>query len=208
MDSAEQTADFNKNTLALTAIASLVALIGLFLNNVGIIIGAMLLSPLLGPIDSFAITPATGNFRLVLTSLKTILVFLTGIVLMAFLASFLLSFGMTLPLTPEILSRTIASPVYIIMAILLGFAVMIALSTGIPEGVAGVAVAAALLPPAVVVGICLAVYPEGAGGAMILTLENVAGLMTGSIIGAIGYRLFQEITGRGFPQKCFRQGYS
>ena len=196
IDSAELTADITTNNVALAAIASLVALIGLFLNNVGIIIGAMLLSPLLGPIDSFAISAATGNFRLVRTCLKTILIFLVGIVAIAFAASFLLSFATDLPLTPEILSRTVASPVYIIMAILLGFAVMIALSTGIPEGVAGVAVAAALLPPAVVAGIALAVYPQGAFGAMVLTLENVAGLMAGSLIGAlalqVGPRSYRE----------------
>jgi len=189
IDSAELTADITRNNVALAAIASLVALIGLFLNNVGIIIGAMLLSPLLGPIDSFAISAATGNFRLVRTCLKTILIFLVGIVAIAFAASFLLSFATDLPLTPEILSRTVASPVYIIMAILLGFAVMIALSTGIPEGVAGVAVAAALLPPAVVAGIALAVYPQGAFGAIVLTLENVAGLMAGSLIGAIALQV-------------------
>ena len=175
--------------IAMAAIASVVALIGLFLNNVGIVIGAMLLSPLLGPIDSFAISAATGNFRLVRTCLKTIVILLAGIVLIAFVASYLLSFAMDLPITAEILSRTVASPVYVIMAILLGFAVMIALSTGISENIAGVAVAAALLPPAVVTGIALAVYPQGAFGAAILTLENVAGLMAGCMIGGIALQV-------------------
>jgi uncharacterized membrane protein len=40
-----------------------------------------------------------------------------------------------------------------------------------------------------VAGISLAVYPEGAFGAMILTLENVAGLMAGSMIGAIALQV-------------------
>jgi uncharacterized hydrophobic protein (TIGR00341 family) len=189
IESAEHTADITTNMIAMAAIASVVALIGLFLDNVGIVIGAMLLSPLLGPIDSFAISAATGNFRLVRTCLKTIVILLAGIVLIAFVASYLLSFAMDLPITAEILSRTVASPVYVIMAILLGFAVMIALSTGISEGVAGVAVAAALLPPAVVTGIALAVYPQGAFGAAILTLENVAGLMAGCMIGGIALQV-------------------
>jgi len=175
--------------IAMAAIASVVALIGLFLNNVGIVIGAMLLSPLLGPIDSFAISAATGNFRLVRTCLKTIVILLAGIVLIAFVASYLLSFAMDLPITAEILSRTVASPVYVIMAILLGFAVMIALSTGISENIAGVAVAAALLPPAMITKIALAVYPQGAFGAAILTLENVAGLMAGCMIGGIALQV-------------------
>jgi len=87
------------------------------------------------------------------------------------------------------------------MAVLLGFATMIALSKGIPEGIAGVAIAAALLPPAVVTGITLALYPEGAVKAFILTLQNVVGLIAGSIIGVmflhIGPRdLFSQVQSR------------
>ncbi|HPC55039.1 MAG TPA: hypothetical protein PK679_03425 [Methanolinea sp.] len=40
--------------LTLAGVASIVGLIGLFLNNVGIIIGAMLIAPMIGPIYSFA----------------------------------------------------------------------------------------------------------------------------------------------------------
>ena len=59
------------------------------------------------------------------------------------------------------------------------------LSEGIPEGIAGVAIAAALLPPAVVTGISLALFPAGAVKAIVLTLQNVIGLIAGSIIGVI-----------------------
>jgi uncharacterized hydrophobic protein (TIGR00341 family) len=197
IESAQDSADISRDTLALAAIASLVALIGLFLNNVGIVIGAMLLAPLLGPIYSFAITTTTGNRRLVVTCLRTILIFLVAIVLIAFLTTFILSLVFDLPLTSEILSRTVPAPIYIIMAILLGFAVILALSTGIPESVAGVAVAAALLPPAAVVGISLAIHTPGAFGALILTLENVAGLMAGSVVGAMAL----QVTPRSYREK-------
>ena len=197
IESAKDSANISRNTIALAAIASMVALIGLFLNNVGIIIGAMLLAPLLGPIYAFAITTTTGNRPLVVTCLRTILIFLVAIILIAFVTTFLLSLAFDLPLTTEILSRTTPAPIYIIMAILLGFAVILALSTGISEGVAGVAVAAALLPPAAVVGISLAIYPPGAFGALILTLENIAGLIAGSVIGAMAL----QITPRSYREK-------
>jgi len=195
--SAEDSALISWDTLALAAIASLVALIGLFLNNVGIIIGAMLLAPLIGPIYAFAITTTTGNRRLVVSCLQTILIFLMAIVVIAFVTTFLLSLTFDLPLTSEILSRTVPAPIYIIMAILLGFAIILALSTGIPESVAGVAVAAALLPPAAVVGISLAIHTPGAFGALILTLENVAGLMAGSVVGAMAL----QVTPRSYREK-------
>lgn len=189
IESAEDYAKVDINTFALAAIATLVASIGLFLNNVGIIIGAMLLSPLLGPIYAFAIGTSTGNRTTLLESFKSILVFLGVIILISFSATFFLSLVIRLPLTPEILTRTIANPIFVVMAILLGFAVMVALSRGISEGIAGVAVAAALLPPAAVIGICLAIYPEGTTGSLILTFENIGGLIAGSVIGAIALQI-------------------
>ncbi len=61
--------------------------------------------------------------------------------------------------------------------------------------------AAALLPPAVVTGISIALFPEGTVKAIILTLQNVVGLIAGSIIGVmflhIGPRdLFAQIQSR------------
>lgn len=56
--------DLDANIIILTTIASFVGLIGLFLNNVGIIIGAMLIAPLLGPIFAFAISTAIGKGKM------------------------------------------------------------------------------------------------------------------------------------------------
>ncbi len=62
-----------------------------------------------------------------------------------------------LQLTPEILLRTEVSPVYELLAVLLGFASILSLSRGILESLAGVAVSASLLPPAVATGILLVI---------------------------------------------------
>jgi uncharacterized hydrophobic protein (TIGR00341 family) len=172
--------DLDKAVLA--AIAGLVALTGLFLNNVGVIIGAMLISPLLGPIYAFAINTGAGNMSQVARSVKVLAVFVGMIILISILTTAVLSLFMVLPITPEIESRMVANPVYIIMAILLGFATILALSRGIPEGVAGVAVAAALLPPAVVVGIAAVISRAGLLDALVLTLQNIFGLGLGSVL--------------------------
>jgi uncharacterized hydrophobic protein (TIGR00341 family) len=172
--------DLDKVSLA--AIAGVVALIGLFLNNLGVIIGAMLISPLLGPIYALAINTAVGNVGQVGRCVKVLLALVGMIIVFAILTTAALSSFMVLPITPEIQSRMVASPVYIVMAILLGFATILALSKGIPEGVAGVAVAAALLPPAVVVGIAAVIAQGGLLKALILTLQNIFGLGLGSIL--------------------------
>ncbi len=197
----ESSTEFDREKFILAAIAGIVAMIGLFLNNIGIIIGAMLLSPLLGPIYALAVYVAIGDMKTTLRCIEIIGLMVIMLVVIAAAASFALSFVIDLPITPEILSRTDPNAVFILMGVLLGFATMIALSEGIPEGIAGVAIAAALLPPAVVTGISIALFPEGSVKAIILTLQNVVGLIAGSIIGVmflhIGPRdLFAQIQSR------------
>lgn len=194
LESAERHTDLDTSKILLAAIAGMVALIGLFLNNVGVVIGAMLISPLLGPIYAFAVNTAVGNSRNVLNCVKILAVLLFMVIAISFAATVLLSFAIPLTITTEISSRLDANPVYILMAFLLGFATIFALSEKIPEGVAGVAVAAALLPPAVVFGISLYLVPGSAVSALTLTLQNVVGLLAGSI-GAV---LILRIRPHGF----------
>jgi len=177
--------EFDKEKFILAAIAGLVALIGLFLNNIGIIIGAMLISPLLGPIYALAVYAAIGDVKTTLRCIEIVGLMVFMLAIIAAFTSFALSFVIDLPITPEILARTDPNAVFIVMAVLLGVATMIALSEGIPEGIAGVGIAAALLPPAVVTGISVVLFPEGAIKAVILTLQNVVGLIAGSIIGVM-----------------------
>ncbi|PKG31316.1 TIGR00341 family protein, partial [Methanoregula sp.] len=185
----EDYATFDKNKVILAAIAGIVALIGLFLNNVGIIIGAMLLSPLLGPIYALAISVATGNRNATIDCVKILAVYIILLIAIAALVTLPLSYLIDLEMTPEIASRMDANSVYIVMAVLLGLATIIALARGIPEGIAGVAIAAALLPPAVVTGIALVWHPAGFLDALTLTLQNVGGLVAGSLIGVVFLKL-------------------
>ncbi len=184
--------------IALTSIAGIIALTGLFLNNVAIIIGAMLLSPLLGPIYAFAINTALGRGKDAFKSIGNLSIMILIVIVISYLATLFIDPFIELRKTSEISSRIDTGLIYVIMAILLGFASIFALSKGISEVIAGVAIAAALLPPAVVVGIAFALYPQDAIDAIILTLENVLGLMAGSlsavIILGIGPRKYYEKT--------------
>ncbi len=196
----ESSAEFDKNKIILAALAGLVALIGLFMNNVGVIIGAMLISPLLGPIYALAVYIAIGDIRTTARCIEILGLMVFMLIGIAALATLALSLVIPLSLTPEIVARQDPNAVYILMALLLGFATMTALSEGIPEGIAGVAIAAALLPPAVVTGLSLVLFPEGALRAAILTLQNIVGLIAGSIIGTMFFHIG--------PRDIFAQGQS
>lgn len=182
--------------LLLTTIAGLIAMTGLFLNNVAIIIGAMLLSPLLGPIYSFAINIAVGRAEDAGRSVGNILLSLISVMLLSFILTFLLSLFYPLRLTPEIMLRFDTNPIYLLMAFLLGFAAILALYKGISESIAGIAIAAALLPPAVVVGISLCLSPGDALKPFMMTLENLLGLLAGALVAIpalrIGPRYYYE----------------
>jgi hypothetical protein len=63
----------DENLMLMVAFASLIAVTGLFLDNVSVVIGAMLLSPLLGPINAFAVNVSLGRIRKALRSQLSIL---------------------------------------------------------------------------------------------------------------------------------------
>lgn len=185
LDSVKSYERLDTDILSLAAVASIVGLVGLFLNNVGIVIGAMLIAPVIGPIYAFALHSATGDGIAVLRDILNIFFLIVSFILFSLIVTWVLGFFIPLEVTGEILSRTQSSPIYAVMAIFLGFATIVALAKGIPDSIAGVAVAAALLPPALVSGISFALYPEGTLSALVLTLQNAVGLMAGSIIATI-----------------------
>ncbi|AJW71507.1 TIGR00341 family protein [Nitrosopumilus adriaticus] len=188
---------FNKNLLFMIVIAAGVATVGLFANNASLVIGAMLISPLLGPISAFSFNTAVGKTEKMYKSLYSGLILLVSVILTGALLTFIGAQFMELPLTNEILSRTEISPVFLGVAIALGFAGGIAMSTNIPGILVGVAIAAALVPPATVAGIGIALLDfEIFSSALTLTAANIIGLVLGMMIvffiGGVSPRKFYE----------------
>lgn len=188
---------FNKNLLFMIVIAAGVASVGLFANNASLVIGAMLISPLLGPISAFSFNTAVGKTEKMYKSLISGSILLVSVILTGALLTFIGAQFMELPLTNEILSRTEISPVFLGVAIALGFAGGIAMSTNIPGILVGVAIAAALVPPATVAGIGIALWDfEIFSSALTLTAANIIGLVLGMMIvffiGGVSPRKFYE----------------
>lgn len=203
IDSTKPHVTLDISEISLVTIASMIALTGLFMNNVAIIIGAMLLSPLLGPIYAFSINTAAGKAKYVFKSIANLGVLLVMVIGFSGITTVVISSFFDLSLTPEILSRMESSPIYIIMAILLGFASIFALSRDISESIAGVAIAAALLPPAVVTGIALVLYPSKAVTSLVLVFENVLGLMVGGLCAT----LFLDIEPRRYHERVHARAF-
>lgn len=181
IDSTRPHLELDISKIALTSVAGIIALTGLFMDSVAIIIGSMLLAPLLGPIYAFAINTAVGKVKNAVKGVVNIGVLVSMVVIFSFFSTVAISLFIDLSLTQEIQARMDASPIYMIMAILLGFASVFAISRNIPESIAGIAIAAALLPPAVVTGISFSLYPSQVVHPLLLTVETILGLMAGSL---------------------------
>jgi uncharacterized hydrophobic protein (TIGR00341 family) len=179
----EKYAHFNKDVLIMAILATLVALAGLFLDNVVIVIGAMLLSPLLGPINAFAVNASLGKVKKIVRIQFFILVLFASVIVISAIITFITSRFVTLPLTAQITSRDQATLIDVTIGLILGFAGGLALFAAIPEMLVGVAVAVALVPPATVTGIGLALMDiDLFVGALLLTIVYLLGLQLGSTI--------------------------
>ncbi len=138
------------NTYLITVVLSaVVAAIGIVKGNIAVIIGAMVITPLLGPNVSLSLATALGDLSLARQSLEANI---AGVSI-AFACS--VSFGWLVPVNPsmpEIASRTAVDLSDIGLALASGAAGALAFTSGISTAVIGVMVAVALLPPLVACG--------------------------------------------------------
>lgn len=199
VESTERYTRLGKDVLTMALFAAMIALAGLFLDNVTIVIGAMLLSPLLGPINAFAVNANLGRIKKLGKSQISVLLLLFAIVLVSSAITFVASQFVTLPAdTILILTRSQASLIDVLISIVLGLAAGLALFVSFPEMLVGVAIAVAIVPPAAVSGIGLALFNANLFlGALVLTLVYLFGLQLGCslmlrIRGVLPRRYYQK----------------
>ncbi len=171
--------------ISLTSVAALIAMMGLFMNNDPIIIGAMLLSPMLGPIYAFAINISIGKIESAVRGISILLMLLGAAVGIVFVFTLFARTFVPLPITAQIDLRLHFNSLYVPLGILLGFASMLAMGRDVPEVFAGVAISVALVPPAAVTGIMLATDPPMAIVPFIIVAQNTLGMMTGALLSMI-----------------------
>jgi uncharacterized hydrophobic protein (TIGR00271 family) len=136
---------FRGTNLWLLVFATLIASIGLNVNSAAVIIGAMLISPLMGPIMAVGYGAAVNDFPLIRTAARQ-LALAVAFSLVASTAYFLVT-----PLSEarsEILARTSPTIWDVAIALFGGFAGMVGATRREKSNVIpGVAIATALMPP-------------------------------------------------------------
>ncbi|MEO1011612.1 MAG: DUF389 domain-containing protein [Bacteroidota bacterium] len=149
-----------------------IASVGLNANSTAVVIGAMLISPLMGPILGIGMSVAINDIDTLRRSLKNFAVMVVLSVLTAYL------FFRFFPLrdeSSELLARTAPDIRDVLIAFFGGLALVIARAKKgtIASVIFGVAIATALMPPLCTVGFGLAIGNWGyAWGAMYLFIIN------------------------------------
>jgi len=146
--------EFRGSSLWILVCAIVIASLGLNMNSTAVIIGAMLVSPLMGPIMGIGLGLATNDTSLIIRCLKNIAV-ATIISLIASCLYFWIS-----PINDarsELLARTQPTIYDVLIAFFGGFAGIIATGTKQKGNILpGVAIATALMPPLCTAGYGLA----------------------------------------------------
>lgn len=163
---------FKGHTSWILVCSIFIASVGLNANSTAVVIGAMLISPLMGPILGMGMSLAINDIDTLRRSVKNFIVMVVLSVLTAFL------FFKLFPLqdeSSELLARTAPDIRDVLIAFFGGLALVIARAKKgtIASVIFGVAIATALMPPLCTVGFGLAIWNlKYAGGAMYLFIIN------------------------------------
>ncbi len=152
----KQDVPFKGATAWILIFAVFIASIGLNVSSTAVVIGAMLISPLMGPILGIGMSLAINDIDTLKSSFINLLVMMILSVVTAYLY-FLLS-PLT-ELTPELEARTQPNILDVLVAIFGGLALIVARTKKgtIASVIFGVAIATALMPPLCTAGYGLAV---------------------------------------------------
>ena len=167
------------------ALSAGIATLGLVQNSPAVIIGAMLISPLMGTILSTGLALAVGDSYLLLKSFLNIVLSMVASVGLAALLVWLLPFH---SVTQEILSRIHPNLLDLGIAVLSGLAGSIVVcrggsGTGV-MALPGVAIAVALMPPLCVMGFGMgsSFNMEIMYGASLLFLTNLVAIVSSAFV--------------------------
>ncbi len=174
-------ASLSADFLVLMCLSAAIATLGLLQDSTAVVIGAMVVAPLMTPLIAAGLSLVQGNNQLFRRSLTT----------MAYgvLAALSISVVITLivprdTLTLEVMARGTPTLLDLGVALVSGAAAAYALARpNVAQALAGVAIAAALVPPLASVGIALSSGAfKVAQGASVLLLTNLVAIVIGAAV--------------------------
>ena len=181
MEEIEGKARWNFDFAALMAMATMIASLGLLANSVAVVIGAMLVAPLMMPLIGSGLALVQGNWPLWARSIKAVALGFLAALLIGLATGFLAKWT-GFAMTDELWARGKPTLLDLGIAFVSGVAASYCLARPKLSGaLAGVAIAAALVPPIATVGISFGLGKYStASGAALLFGTNVVTVILGS----------------------------
>ena len=162
--------ELSERYLFMTAMSAGIAVLGLLLSSPAVVIGAMLLSPLMGPIMGLGFALAIGDWDWLKQSGRTLL---AGSLMAILLCAVLVFLSPIQTITSEIAARTRPNLFDLFVALFSALAGAYAVIRGREGTIVGVAIATALMPPLATVGFGLATWNWTVfSGALLLFVTN------------------------------------
>ena len=185
--------------LLMISMSAGIAILGLLLSSPAVVIGAMLLSPLMGPIMGLGFAIAIGDFHWMRLSARSLMV---GTVISIAFCALVVLLSPLQTVTSEIAARTRPNLFDLGVALFSAVAGAYAMIRGREGTIVGVAIATALMPPLAVVGFGLATLNWTVfSGALLLYVTN---LMTIALTAAAMARLYGFSTTLSDKQTLFQ----
>lgn len=154
IESIKKGVEFKGTNLWVLIFATFVASLGLNTNSTAVIIGAMLISPLMGPIMGFGLGLGISDFELIKRAFRN---FLTATIFSVITSTIYFLISPICEAQSELLARTQPTVYDVLIAFFGGLAGIVASSTKSKGNVIpGVAIATALMPPLCTAGFGLA----------------------------------------------------
>ena len=179
----------SKTFFIMNALAAIIAGYGLLADSSAVVIGAMLVAMMLGPISGIALSFIDNRWILFRTSFITLIL---GLIMIYSIGIILGLININIPITGEILARTQPTIMDLMIALAGGAAgAFAAISPRLSVAVVGVAVATALVPPLVASGILIAHLEwKNAANALILAITNIIAIQVSSslVLWIAGFR--------------------
>jgi uncharacterized hydrophobic protein (TIGR00271 family) len=184
-DRLQSGARWNVDYILMMCLSTAIASLGLIQNSTAVVIGAMVVAPLMTPLIGAGLSLIQGNLLFFRDAMRAM-----GFGIAASL-TISITLGFIVPLeqlTPELLARGAPTIIDLAVAFLSGAAAAYALARpSLLGALAGVAIAAALVPPLATVGIAFTEFRwDIVEGAAILFVTNLVAIILGA---AFVYRL-------------------
>jgi len=187
----------SRTFVIMMVLSAVVATTGVLLDSAAVVVGSMVLAPLFGPAVGAAVGTVIDDSDLfwrgvVLQLLGVVLAVVAATIFATVMrVAYLVPASFAVTAAPQIVERLSPDLLSLVVALVAGAAGIISIATASGRALVGVMMAAALLPPAAVVGVGLAWFEPGIAvhSGILLTVNllaiNFAGLVT---LWYMGYR--------------------